>query len=176
MSEPYTGQIDIFGFNFAPRGWALCDGATLQIRQNTALFSLLGTTYGGDGVNTFVLPKLSGTSPCGVGRGAGLSDYSLGAKFGAPAVTLTPAQMPQHMHIAQALEPQRAALRTGAPTAQSGLTTTSNQPLYSDGISNSAMAPESISSAGGSGAHNNMQPFIVMNYSIALIGVFPQRP
>jgi microcystin-dependent protein len=170
MSEPFLGEIGIFGFNFAPRGWALCDGQILPINQNQSLYSLLGTTYGGDGRTTFALPDLRGRTPLHVGSG-----FNLGSKSGEESHVLTVNEMPDHSHDA------RATTATPASMTQDDalLTVTGGgrRPLSPYGPDD-ALTPldsESISSTGGGQGHNNMQPFLTVNFAIALQGLFPSR-
>lgn len=176
MSEPFIGQIQIFGFNFNPRGWAFCDGATLSIQQNTALFALLGTTYGGNGQTTFQLPNFAGRAGCQQGQGPGLSPRTLGETFGVNTVTLNSNQIPLHNHGINAFLPADPANRTGSPVANGGL----SQPLrnlnkpFSSGASNTTFAPNMLQpSAGGGQPHQNQQPYLGLNFSIALQGIFP---
>lgn len=153
MSEPFVGEIRVFPFNFAPRGWALCNGQLLPISQNTALFSLLGTFYGGDGRTTFALPNLQGTTAIGTGQGPGLSPVVIGESGGASTVTLLESQLPAHRHT-----------HSGAGTT--------NRPapglLPADG---SALTPAAFSPQ----PHENMPPYLVANYCIALQGIYPPR-
>ncbi len=166
MAEPFLGSILLFGGNFAPQGWAMCDGQILPINQNTALFSLLGTTYGGNGVTTFALPDLRGRVPIGFGTGTGLSAYSEGQTGGVESVTLTSGQMPAHQHLQPASNGDEGTNRpNGAVPARGGVYATS-----SDG---SSFAP--TSSVGAGQAHENRQPFLALNYIIALQGIFPSR-
>ena len=175
MSEPFVAEIRIFGFNFAPKGWAFCDGQILPISQNTALFSLIGTTYGGDGKTNFALPNLQGTAPLQSGQGAGLSLYDLGQSGGEQAVTLTPSQMPAHQHTANAdnNDPQvdNPANQTWAvPGAGRGLN------LYHPNAGSSPqMNPQALSVSGGNLPHNNMPPYQTLNFCIALQGIYPPR-
>lgn len=172
MSNPFVGEIRMFAGNFAPRGWAYCDGQLLAVSQNDALFSLLGTVYGGDGRTTFGLPDLRGRVPIHAGTGPGLSQRRLGAKAGAEKVTLTTNQLPSHRHTLQgsgntATEPNP----DGNVLAESSLFD-----LYRSSISShNAMASQSITSLGSSGSHTNMIPFICINYIIALFGIYPSR-
>ncbi len=173
MAEPFLGQVILVGFNFAPRGWALCDGQLLPISQNAALFSLLGTTYGGDGRTTFALPDLRGRAPIHQGQGSGLSARTIGSRLGVEEVTLTTNEMPAHTHSLNAfdgLANQQSPVRTVPATEPTGQTAT-----YSTQPANSVMSPEAIGTTGGSQAHSNMQPSLTMNYCIALEGVFPPR-
>ena len=163
MSEPFLGEIRMFGSNFAPRGWALCDGQLLAISSNTALFSLLGTTYGGDGRTTFGLPDLRGRFPMHVGNGPGLTPRPWGQKSGAESVTLTVAEMPQHGHAVTA-DPGN----TSSPV--DNLPAESNDSIYATGTSGS-VGPK----AGGNQPHNNMPPFQTVHFIIALQGIFPSR-
>jgi microcystin-dependent protein len=179
MAEPFLSEIRLFSFNFAPKGWALCNGQLLPINQNQPLFALLGTTYGGNGQTTFALPNLRGRTPIHVGAG-----HTLGEAAGATAVTLTVAQMPTHVHGMQA-KAANASLVGGAipgstkavaqAIASTGATPTAIN-LYSSNTANvSAMNPGSISNTGGSQPHNNMMPYLTLNYCIALQGIFPSR-
>ena len=187
MSEPFIGQIQPFGFNFAPRGWALCDGQLLPISQNTALFSLLGTTYGGDGKTTFALPDLRGRLPMHQGRGPGLSTRKIGQKGGSETVTLNVAQMPAHDHSGTGTVTGKVQANSGAGDtdnpAGNTLATLSRTNQYSTAGPNTAMHSDTVtgtgnfttSTAGGSQPHNNMQPYLVINWCIALVGLFPSR-
>ena len=173
--NPYVGEIRAVGFNFAPQGWAFCDGQLLPISQNTALFSLLGTTYGGDGKSTFALPNLQGMTPRGWGQGAGLSPVELGEEGGAATVTLLQSQMPQHNH---AIYTDSAAGTTGDPTGATFAESRYGrvaQNLYAGAADGTTMHPSMLAIAGGSTAHNNMPPYLVLNFIIALQGVFPPR-
>lgn len=168
MSEPFLGQIQCFGFNFAPRGWATCDGQILSIAQNTALFSLLGTMYGGNGQTTFALPDLRGRVSMHFGTGPGLSPYTQGEVSGSEAVTLLQTQIPSHNHLVNA--------STAEPTdsVPNGLLLGSSA-IYTGGNPTSVMNPQSIGFTGGSQPHSNLQPFLVLNWCIALEGIFPSR-
>lgn len=170
--DAFIGQIQPFGFNFAPRNWSFCDGTLIPISQNTALFSLLGTSFGGDGKTTFGLPKLNTAAICAPGRGPGLSLRTLGEYFGEQAVTLTLQELPQHTHTPNALSFARGQARSQTPLSDGGVTVGEVE-LYNNGAPNAAMAPQSVSPQGGGLAHNNMQPFLAMNYSISLYGVYP---
>lgn len=172
MSSPFLAEIRIFGCNFAPTGWALCNGQLMAISQNTALFSLLGTYYGGDGKSTFALPNLQGSVPVQQGQGPGLSDYFLGQSAGEPDVTLIQTEMPAHSH------PARADSGSG-PTSPANNTWGSlpgrtPPPMYANGNPNVIMG-NALSIAGGSLPHNNMQPYLALNFCIALQGIFPAR-
>lgn len=167
MSEPFLGEIRMFGGNFAPRGWAFCDGQLLPIAQNTALFSLLGTTYGGDGQSTFGLPDLRGRFPMHEGQGPGLTPRSLGAVAGAEAVTLIASQMPAHNHTVGA---STGEANDVIPT--NGYLAAGNQ--YS-ASANTSLNPAALGVAGGSQPHDNMPPYLVVNFIIALEGIYPSR-
>ena len=178
MSEPFIGEVQIFGFNFAPRGWAFCSGAQLSIAQNTALFSLLGTTYGGNGQTTFALPNLSGLAACHAGQGPGLSFRSLGQTFGANTVTLTQAQLPQHNHGTVLVAQNDPSKRAHSPSAGNALSVASDTTLTSFVPSvapTTTFAPNMVGLAGGGQPHENRQPYLGMNFCIALQGLFPSR-
>jgi microcystin-dependent protein len=170
MADPFVAEVRIFPFNFAPKGWAFCNGQLLPLSQNTALFALLGTIYGGDGKSTFALPNLQGRAPMQPGQGQGLSLRDLGESDGVEAVTLLVSEIPVHTH-------------TMVASAQPAL---SNNPmgnlparatLYTDQTSAQVqMAPNALSPAGGSLPHNNMMPYLTVNFCIAMQGVFPPRP
>jgi len=173
MSQPYLAEIRIFAGNFAPRGWATCDGQLLSISQNTALFSLLGTTYGGDGRSTFGLPDLRGRAPMQPGSGAGLSPHVLGEAGGTATVTLLSNQLPAHTHAAG------AAASSGQPSPEGNVWGTAGRGRPAPYAAPSTLAPMNVATllpAGGSGAHNNLQPFTGLLFIIALQGIFPQRP
>lgn len=174
MSEPFTAEIRIFAGNFAPRGWAFCNGQLLPISQNTALFSLIGTTYGGDGRSTTALPNLKGRVPMHPGRGPGLTSRRLGQRGGTEMVTLSEAQMPNHTHSMRG-SGERADLF--APGNTRYFARSSGGAAYqSDASANlTSMADAALQSTGGSQAHNNLQPFLVMNFIIALVGLYPSR-
>lgn len=173
MAEPFLGQIKMFGGNFAPRGYAFCDGTILPISQNQALFSLLGTTYGGDGRTTFALPDLRGRLPVHEGTGTGLTPRPLGAKGGAEAVTLNAAQLPAHSHAARCVTP--AGNTNDAAGAVWADDAGVSSGTYSTATPNATMASSAISNAGGNQAHTNVQPFLCVNFIIALQGIFPSR-
>jgi microcystin-dependent protein len=175
MSEPFIAEIRIFAGNFAPRSWAFCDGQLLPISNNTALFSLIGTTYGGDGRTTTALPNLEGRAPMHPGRGPGLTERRLGQKLGVETVTLTEAQIPSHNHTVRASSSPGTGNMPGnsASIATAGF----GDNLYQTDITNNvvSMSPETLSSTGGSQAHQNMQPYLVLNFIIALQGLYPSR-
>jgi microcystin-dependent protein len=173
MADPFVAEIRIFGFTFAPRGWAFCNGQILPISQNTALFSLLGTTYGGNGQSTFALPNMQDNAPMHPGQGPGLSLHDLGETGGAPFVTLLESEIPAHTHTMNAStqdggdsHPQNNLLAQGIGIGQYIASNTG--PFVN--LNPSAMPP-----AGGSLPHNNMMPYLTLNFCIALQGVFPPR-
>ncbi len=172
MSQPFTAEIRIFAGNFAPRGWAFCNGQTLPISQNTALFSLIGTTYGGDGRTTTALPDLKGRAPMHPGRGPGLTSRRLGQRGGSESATVSEAQMPSHTHTEHAGE-RRA--RNEFPSATATVTEASETTYATGNSAPAAMATEAVGNKGGSLAHDNLQPFLTLNYIIALVGLFPTR-
>src|SRR5215471_18636100 len=174
MSNPFVAEIRIFPFNFAPKGWAFCDGQILPLSQNTALFSLLGTTYGGDGKSNFALPNMQGNAPMHPGQGPGLSLHDLGESSGSDTVTLLESEMPAHSHSLMA-NAFPATLGLGSPTAtlahsQGGNAYTANTTQNIVQMSDSTIAP-----AGGDQPHNNLMPYLTLNFCIALQGVFPPR-
>lgn len=177
MSEPFVAEIKMFAGNFAPRGWATCDGQLLPISQNTALFSLVGTYYGGDGKSTFALPNLQGSAPLGMGQGSGLSDRVLGEVGGEEFVTLLPTEMPAHSHgINASTSLGTQTDPTGAVWAPAGAVRGGGPPVYASGQGGApAMHAQALSTAGGSLPHNNMPPFLTVTFIIALQGVFPPR-
>jgi len=170
-AEPFLGEIMLWAGNFAPQGWAFCDGQILSIAQNTALFSLLGTNYGGNGQTTFALPDLRGRAPIHMGQGPGLPPYTLGQVGGEPSHTLAAQEMPQHTHTA------RADSANGTSDTPTGLVPSRNPagiPAYGSGLA-ATLAAGAIDIAGGSQPHNNMPPYLTLNYCIALQGIFPSR-
>lgn len=174
MADPFVAEIRIFPFNFAPRNWAWCDGQLLPISQNTALFSLLGTTYGGNGKTNFALPNLQGSAPMHPGQGPELSLHDLGETGGTDTVTLLQAQMPQHIHREQAATQDPADETIPGPTKVLALS--SNGFAYGNAAANpTAMAPQTIGPAGGDQPHNNLMPYLTFYFNIAMAGVFPPR-
>ena len=178
--DPFLGEIRMAGFNYAPNGWALCNGQLLSISQNSALFALLGTQYGGDGVQTFALPNLQGRVPIHQGNGAGLSSYTMGASGGTENVTLIATQMPAHNHL-MGVSNQSGAVAdpTNAILAQGNSGTARAPVAVSDYVSTAAtgtLAPTAISPTGGSQPHSNLQPYLCVNFIIATQGIFPSRP
>jgi microcystin-dependent protein len=175
MADPFVAEIRIFPFNFAPKGWAFCDGQLLPISQNTALFSLLGTYYGGDGKSTFALPDLQGSAAMHPGQGQGLSNRFLGEIGGSENVTLIISEMPFHTHTLQGgVDPANLfGPNASEPTI---LTRANNGAPYSTTTSPVVQfAPQALAPAGGSLPHNNMQPYLTLNFCIAMQGVFPPR-
>jgi microcystin-dependent protein len=173
MAEPFIGQIIMAGFNFAPRGYALCNGQLLSIAQNTALFSLLGTTFGGDGRVTFGLPDLRGRAPIHQGQGPGLTNRTMGEVAGEETHTLISTEMPMHNHLLNCTDTLANQSGPGAhihAQESQGATQT-----YSSANPDKSMNPASIGMAGGNHPHNNMQPYLVINFCIALEGIFPSR-
>ena len=171
MAAPFVAEIRIFPFNFAPRGWAWCDGQLLPLSQNTALFSLLGTTYGGNGKSNFALPDLQGRAPMHPGQGPGLSLHDLGETGGSETVTLLESEIPAHAH------PLRASDRPADDDRPQGnlLGAPLGSALYGNAASLVATAPESLAPAGGDAPHNNLMPYLTFYFCIALQGVFPPR-
>lgn len=172
MADQFVAEIRIFPFNFPPTGWAFCNGQLMPISQNTALFSLLGTFYGGDGKSTFALPDLQGSSPMSTGQGPGLSDRFLGEQSGTETVTLLQTEIPFHTHVMSAA-PEAAEIKTPNGAAL-GFSTQGS--IYATGSPNVQMHFQSLSVYGSSLPHNNMMPYLTVNFCIALQGIFPQRP
>ena len=171
MSEPFVGEIRMFAGNFAPRGWAFCDGQLLAVSQNDALFSLLGTIYGGDGRTTFGLPDLRGRIPIHAGHGPGLSERRLGAKGGEEKVTLTVNQMPSHGHPLHATSTTANSLQPGSNL----LATAMSQVYFNNLLGPQTLDASSISQVGGSRSHTNLMPFLCVHFIIALVGIYPSR-
>lgn len=174
MSSPFVGEIRIFCGNFAPRGWAFCNGQLLAISSNTALFSLLGTNYGGNGVSTFGLPNLQGRNPLHRGQGPGLTSYVLGEIGGVETVTLNSTQIPSHTHTAQADSTGGGGT---APTAGAywGTVARGGTPPYGPATNLAAMNPALLSNVGGGLPHNNMSPYLALTFIVALQGIYPAR-
>jgi microcystin-dependent protein len=173
MSEPFIAEIRIFAGNFAPRGWAFCNGQLLPVSQNTALFSLIGTTYGGDGRTTTALPNLQGRAPMHPGRGPGLSARRLGETGGGETVTLSEAQMPSHTHTFQGSSDPPDSRQPGGSLAAAPAGRGASVLYGTANVVN--QDSRTVGSAGGSQAHNNLQPYIVLNFIIALVGLYPSR-
>ena len=169
MSEPFLAEVRIVGFNFAPRGWAFCDGQILPINQNQSLYSLLGTTYGGDGRTTFALPDLRGRTPIHVGRSNGGQHHTLGQKSGEETHTLSANEMPQHNHVLQG-----SSADANVPVAGGHHFGRASSVVYGEEQTGS-LAGGTILNVGGGQAHENMQPYLAVNFCIALQGLFPSR-
>jgi microcystin-dependent protein len=172
MADPFVAEVRIFPYNFAPTGWAFCNGQLLPLSQNTALFSLLGTTYGGDGKSNFALPDLQGRGAMHPGQGPGLSLHDLGEEGGSETVTLLISEIPAHTHQMMA-----ASSTADLQDPASNRVLARSQPgfAYINAAPNTTLAPEAVAPAGGNLPHNNMQPYLTLNYNIALQGVFPPR-
>ncbi|MFK5948587.1 MAG: tail fiber protein [Methylococcales bacterium] len=179
MSEPFIAEIRIFAGNFAPRGWAFCDGQLLPISQNTALFSLIGTIYGGDGRTTTALPNLEGRSPMHPGRGPGLTDRHLGQKLGNETITLRETDIPSHTHTLRATAQRADGVDDGGgtPGITKSLARSALGTVYQNDSTNNLvnLASTAISTSGGSQSHSNMQPYLTLNFIIALVGLYPSR-
>jgi microcystin-dependent protein len=173
MADPFVAEIRIFPFNFAPRGWAWCDGQLLPLSQNTALFSLLGTTYGGNGKSNFALPDLQGRAPMHPDQGPGLSLHDLGETGGSETVTLLESEIPAHTHVMRAHDIDLGELN--APASNRSLAKSANATAYVPAANLVSMSPETLPPAGGDQPHNNLQPYLTFYFCIALQGVFPPR-
>ena len=173
MADPFVAEIRIFPFNYAPKGWAWCDGQLMPISQNTALFSLLGTTYGGDGKSTFALPDMQGRVPMHPGHGPGLSMRDLGESGGSETVTLQESELPGHDHSLMSLG--TIANRSSPVSNSSARPSAGSSFQPPTGSTLTPMAPQALAPAGGSAPHNNMQPYLTCYFAIALQGVFPPR-
>lgn len=176
MSEPFLAEVRLMGFNFAPRGWAFCDGQILPINQNQSLYSLLGTIYGGDGRTSFALPDLRGRTPIHVGNSNGGEEHELGQKGGEEAITLSTVEMPSHDHTAQAANSEANQNNSGGNILAAASASTFN--LYISETSTPTRQPitsSTVTNVGGSQSHNNMQPYFAVNFCIALQGLFPSR-
>lgn len=171
MADPFVAEIRIFSFNFAPKGWAFCDGQLLPLSQNTALFSLLGTTYGGDGKSNFALPDLQGNAAMHPGQGPGLSLHDLGEMGGTQYVTLLESEIPAHAHTLSTSQRPDDSLNPGGLSPGTG----NNMYAPAAGAPLVAMSPYALAPAGGDQPHNNMQPYLTLNFCIAMQGVFPPR-
>ena len=176
MAEPFIGEICCFGFNFAPRDWAKCNGQILSIAQNSALFAILGTTYGGNGTTTFGLPDLQGRIPMHWGTGPGGFNTVIGEPIGTTTVALTSSQMPQHNHPVNAATVQNVSQRTAAPTTTSYMSQIKGAALYQPApVINVSFSPKAVALDGNSQPHENMQPYLTLNFCISLFGAFPTR-
>lgn len=179
MTTPYIGEIQIFGFNFAPYQWAICAGQIMPISQNTALFSLLGTNFGGNGSSTFGLPNYGGTTACGQGQGPGLTQRTVGESFGSESVTLLQSEIPLHNHNLNLHGQPNESLRHGVPATGDVLLVPANAsvtPFVAQTSPNTNFAPSMIGVTGQGLPHENRQPLLALNFCIALAGQFPQRP
>ena len=174
MSDQFVAEIRIFPFNFPPTGWAFCNGQLMPISQNTALFSLLGTTYGGDGKSTFALPDMQGNAPMQPGQGQGLSLRDLGEMSGVESITLLVSEMPLHTHQLRAFTVTPGDNTVPGPAISLAGTAGGNG--FNAGTNLQMMAFQALPPAGGGLPHNNMQPYLALNFCIALQGIFPQRP
>ncbi|KPM48820.1 phage tail protein [Jiulongibacter sediminis] len=172
MAEPFIAEIRMFAGNFAPRGWAFCNGQLLPVSQNTALFSLIGTTYGGDGRSTTALPNLQGRVPMHPGRGPGLTSRRLGESGGEQNVTLTTSQIPSHSHDLAASSEKGNSV---SPLSGVSATTENKANIYSSSDTNIVNVENDGEQFGGGQGHNNMQPFLAVNFIIALVGLYPSR-
>jgi microcystin-dependent protein len=179
MSQPFIGEIRAFGFQFAPSGWAFCNGQLMNISDNAALYNVIGTTYGGDGSVTFGLPNLQGQVPMHWGTGPGGFNTSIGQVQGTTSVTLTQAQTPSHTHVITVQEegPGGVVEKTPNPGPNTWLASSSPDGLWTDTTPSfsAQFAPNTISTVGGSQAHDNMQPYLAINFCMSLFGVFPSR-
>ncbi|HMJ08911.1 MAG TPA: tail fiber protein [Pyrinomonadaceae bacterium] len=171
MGQPFIGEIRMFGGNFAPAGWMFCDGSLIPISENDTLFNLIGTTYGGDGQETFALPDLRGRVPIHSGQGPGLSNYTLSENAGVETVTLSNNQIPVHSHALL------ASIDIGdSPTAQDNVVSQSTSvDLYTEDVVDANMSANIVSPVGGSQPHENMQPFLTVSFIISMFGIFPQQ-
>lgn len=170
MSDQFVAEIRIFPFNFPPTGWAFCDGQLMPISQNTALFSLLGTTYGGDGKSTFALPDMQGNAPMQPGQGQGLSLRDLGEMSGVESITLLQSEIPVHSHTVNTTNDDGNNVQPGGRYFGRG------NAIFAAPAALGLMAFQVLAPAGGGLPHNNMQPYLTLNFCIALQGIFPQRP
>jgi microcystin-dependent protein len=179
MSDPFVAEIRIFAGNFAPKGWALCDGQLMSISQNTALFSLLGTTYGGDGKSNFALPNLQGSAPMQAGQGVGLALRDLGEPGGEQTVALLPSELPSHSHTFNCASDRGNSTTSSNSYLGTGASGPPNRAvnafLYGSSGTNAQMNPASLSPNGGDLPHNNMMPYLGLTFIIALQGIFPPR-
>lgn len=177
MSDPFIGEIQIYGFNFAPYNWAMCMGQLMPIQQNTALFSLLGTQFGGNGQTNYQLPNFAGNAVCSQGQGPGLTSRTVGETFGSDTVTLLTSEMPQHNHGVRVFNQTDATKRTGIPAAGNAIIPLQKIKTFTaDPTVNATLPIQTIGASGNGQAHANQQPYLTLNFCISLAGVFPQRP
>ena len=177
MSDPFIGEIQMYGFNFAPLNWAMCQGQLMPIQQNTALFSLLGTTFGGNGTSNYQLPNFTAFAACGQGQGLGLTQRDMGETFGTDSVTLLYNQMPAHNHAARIYNQTDTSKRTGVPASGDAMVLPeSTPPFTTTNVTNSVFPSSTVGVSGGGQAHANQQPYLTLNFCICLQGTFPSRP
>jgi microcystin-dependent protein len=179
MADPFVAEIRIFPFNFAPKGWAFCNGQLLPLSQNTALFSLLGTTYGGDGKSNFALPNMQGSAPMAPGQGSGLTQRYLGESDGSNTVTLLMSEIPNHNHTFNCLTTDGTTAASSnnqlGRAFKGSLQGSVSVNMYSTNQPNTNMAPSELAVTGGNQPHNNMMPYLTLNFCIAMQGVYPPR-
>ena len=178
MASPFVGEIQISGFNFSPTGFASCSGALMPISQNTALFSLLGTYYGGNGISTFALPNFQGRAASHAGQGPGLSLRDIGENFGSPSVTLLTSEIPSHNHGVNAFSQTAAGTGTGTPVNNGGLSflaSSTTSKTFINAPLNTTLGVNMVAVSGSSLPHSNQQPYLALNFCIALQGIFPPR-
>jgi microcystin-dependent protein len=174
MTDPFLGEVQIFGFPFAPSGWVLCNGTTLPLSQNAALYSLIGTTYGGNGTSTFQVPNLVNRSPCSQGTGPALTQRVIGESFGEGSVSLVTSELPRHNHVVSFQRTATAADKKGTPQAGYGLSGIGHANQFVPSNSpNTTFAPTMVSFAGQNTPHDNHQPYLALNFCLALSGAFP---
>ena len=177
MSDPFVGEIQIYGFNFAPYNWAMCQGQLMPIQQNTALFSLLGTQFGGNGTSNYQLPNYIGNAACGQGQGPGLTPRTVGETFGSDTATLLLNQMPAHTHGSRIYNQPTPANRAGIPAAGDAVITPESVTiLAATTTTNTTFPVQTIGVTGNGQSHENQQPYLTLNFCISLAGVFPPRP
>lgn len=169
MSEPFIGEVKIVAFNFPPKGWAFCNGQVLSIAQNQALFSILGTTYGGNGQSNFALPNLQSRVPAHWGQGPGRNPVTLGEAAGVEAVSLTQSELPGHQHLVSAATTAGNNVNPASDLLAGGTN------IYAAGTPTTTLTPEAVGAAGQNQPHPNIQPYLVLNYIIALVGIYPSR-
>jgi microcystin-dependent protein len=174
MTEPFIGEIQIFGFYFAPVNWAFAAGQTIPLRQYTALYSLYGVNFGGDGVTTFQLPNLAGRQPCGAGQGPGTQRRVIGQPFGTYGVSLTSAEMPAHNHLFSDYQPETSLASTPTASSAIGYAAGGIFPAFASPATAVTLDPNAVGTAGNGAEHLNSQPNLGLNYSVALVGNFPQ--